>query len=127
VDGVTYDTGVLIGAERGERTVWSRHRSLLLLGAVPTVPAPVLAQAWRGGSRQALLARLLDGCEVETMTQEQARGVGELLGAAGHDDVVDGAVVEGAARRGDLVLTADRIHIERLAAASSRTLAIETV
>ena len=32
------------------------------------VPAPVLAQAWCGGSRQASLARLLALCEIEPMT-----------------------------------------------------------
>ena len=57
--GVTYDTGALIAADRGERRIWARHRALLALREIPTVPAPVVAQSWRGGSRQALLyARL---------------------------------------------------------------------
>ena len=46
--GVTYDSGALIAADRGERRMWARHRALLLRGMVPTVPAPVLAQSWRG-------------------------------------------------------------------------------
>ena len=87
--GIIYDTTVLIAAERGDRRMWSRHQGLLRLGTVPVVPAPVLAQAWRGGSRQALLARLLTGCEIEAMTEQSARAVGRLLGAAAHDDVVD--------------------------------------
>ncbi len=59
--GVTYDAGALVAADRGERRVWARHRALLSLREVPTTPAPVVAQVWRGGSRQALLARLLVG------------------------------------------------------------------
>ena len=54
--GVTYDTGALVAADRGERQLWARHRALLALREVPTVPAPVVAQGWRGGRRQALLA-----------------------------------------------------------------------
>lgn len=125
--GITYDTGVLIAAERGDRTVWSRHRGLLMVGVVPIVPAPVLAEAWRGGSRQAPLARLLAGCEVDPLTEGRARNVGELLGAAGHDDVVDGSVVEGAVRRADAILTSDRAHIQRLVGVSGQVLVVEIV
>jgi hypothetical protein len=121
--GITYNTTVLIAAERGDRQMWSRHLGLLRLGAVPVVPAPVLAQAWRGGSRQALLA----GCEVEAMTEESARAVGRLLGAAVHDDVVDAAVVESAARRKDSIVTSDLGHIERLVTACRQNLVIEVV
>ncbi|HEU0087510.1 MAG TPA: hypothetical protein VFQ77_07645 [Pseudonocardiaceae bacterium] len=127
MSGVTYDTTVLVAAERGDRQMWSRHRGLLRLGAVPTVPAPVVAQAWRGGSRQALLARLLAGCAIDAMTEEAARAVGHLLGSAAHDDVVDAAVVESASRRGDSIITADRGHIERLVAACQQNLVIEIV
>jgi hypothetical protein len=37
--GITYNTTVLIAAERGDRQMWSRHLGLLRLGAVPVVPA----------------------------------------------------------------------------------------
>lgn len=53
------------------------------------MPAPALAEAWRGGSRQASLARLLAMCDVEEMSEEQARHVGVLAGKAAHDDIVD--------------------------------------
>jgi hypothetical protein len=43
--GVTYDTGALIAADRRERRMWARYRSLLVLREVPTVPAPVVAQS----------------------------------------------------------------------------------
>jgi hypothetical protein len=67
---VTYDTGALVAADRGERRVWARHRALLVRREVPTVPAPVVAQSWRGGSRQVLLVRLLTGCDVEALDDE---------------------------------------------------------
>ncbi|HEY1004567.1 MAG TPA: hypothetical protein VGD83_33510 [Streptosporangiaceae bacterium] len=70
--GVTYDSGALIAAEHGERRIWARHRALLLRRVAPTVPAPVVAQCWRGNARQAQLARLLAGCETETLDDTKA-------------------------------------------------------
>src|SRR2546423_14243134 len=101
--GVTYDTGALIAADRGERRLWARHRALLARREVPTAPAPVVAQAWRGGGRQALLARLLVGCVVEPLDDDQARAVGALATRAAVTDIVDVTVAEGALRRHDVV------------------------
>ena len=56
--GVTYDTGALIAAERNDRRMWALHAGLLAEEVVPVVPVPVLAEAWRGGARQASLVRL---------------------------------------------------------------------
>ena len=103
--GVTYDAGALVAADRGERRMWARHRALLELRQVPTVPAPVVGQGWRGGSRQARLARLLVGRKVERLDDDQARRVGELLAKAARTDVVDATVVEGALRRNDVVVS----------------------
>src|SRR5262245_55033014 len=91
--GVTYDTGALVAGERNDRRMWALHAAFLAEEVVPTVPAPVLAEAWRGGSRQANLSRLLAMCEVEPMTIVQARQVGVLAGKSAHDDVVDVTVV----------------------------------
>ena len=123
--GVTYDAGALVAADRGERRMWARHRALLELRQVPTVPAPVVAQAWRGGGRQARLSRLLLGCDVEDLDSAQARRVGELLAKAAGSDVVDGAVVEGALRRNDLVLSSDPGDLGSLAAAVHRSLEVD--
>ena len=79
--GITYDTGALIAADRGERRMWARHRTLLARREVPTVPAPVVAQSWRGGGRQVLLARLLAGCQVEVLDDVSA-GEGDLQAIA---------------------------------------------
>ena len=91
------------------------------------VPAPVLAQAWRGGARQARVARLLQLCDVEPLSEALARDVGVLAGKARHDDVVDVAVVEGAMRRGDAVVTSDAGHVRKIAAAVGVTIWIEQV
>jgi predicted nucleic acid-binding protein len=125
--GVTYDTGALVAAERNDRRMWALHAGFLAEEVVPVVPAPVLAEAWRGGARQASLARLLAMCVIEPMTEEQARAVGAIAGRAGHDDVVDVTVVEGASRRSDGIVTSDPDHISRIADALRRRLRIEVV
>ncbi|MGH7764196.1 MAG: twitching motility protein PilT [Candidatus Dormibacteraceae bacterium] len=112
--GVTYDTGALVAAERNERRMWALHAGFLAEEVVPMVPAPVLAEAWRGGPRQASLARLLVMCDVEPMNEPQARSVGEL-GRSGHANVIDVTVVEGACRRGDAIVTSDRRDLQRIA------------
>ncbi|MGH8979698.1 MAG: twitching motility protein PilT [Acidimicrobiales bacterium] len=123
--GVTYDAGALVAADRGERRMWARHRVLLQLRQVPIVPAPVVAQAWRGGRRQARLSRLLVGCNVERLDDGQARRVGELLARAALSDIVDATVVEGSLRRGDLVISSDPMDLSSLASAIHRHLEVD--
>ena len=123
--GITYDTGALIAADRAERRIWARHCALLALREVPTVPAPVVAQSWRGGGRQALLARLLTGCDVEALDDGQARAVGSLAARAATTDIVDVCVVEGAIRRHDLVVSSDPDNLQAIAAAVNRHLEID--
>ena len=84
-------------------------------------------KAWRGGSRQASLARFLAPSSTEPLTDEQARAVGTLAARAGHDDIVDGTVVEGAVRRHDAVITSNPTHISSIADATRTRLTIETV
>ena len=123
--GVTYDTGALIAADRGERRMWARHRALLLRRVVPAAPAPVVAQAWRWSSRQVLLARLLAGCDVEALDDARARSSGALAARAATADVVDACVVEGALRRRDLVVSADGGDLRAIAAAAGQRLEID--
>jgi hypothetical protein len=125
--GVTYDTGALVAAERNNRQMWALHAGYLAEEVIPTVPAPVLAQAWRGGSRQASLSRLLRMCDTEPMSEDLAKGVGVLAGKSGHDDIVDVSVVEGAVRRGDAVVTSNVTHISTIAEAAGATLRIESI
>jgi hypothetical protein len=123
--GVTYDTGALVAADRGERRQWARHRALLARRDIPTVPAPVLAQAWRGGSRQALLSRLLAGCDTEALDDARARAAGTLAARAGTPDIVDACIVEGALRRRDLIISSDPGDLTAIAAAISSHLEID--
>jgi hypothetical protein len=125
--GVTYDTGALVAAERDNRQMWALHAGYLAEEVIPMVPAPVLAEAWRGGSRQASLSRLLRMCDIEPMSEDLARNVGVLAGKSGHNDVVGVSVVEGAVRRGDAVVTSNATHIRMIAEAAGARLRIESV
>jgi predicted nucleic acid-binding protein len=123
--GVTYDTGALVAAERNDRRMWALHAAFLAEEVVPVVPSPVLAEAWRGGPRQASLSRLLAMCDVEPLSERQARDVGVLAGKARHDDIVDVTVVEGAVRRRHAIVTSNEEHIRRIADAAGVELRIE--
>lgn len=112
--GVTYDSGALISAERTGRLVWALHRRSLERGSRPTVPAGVLAQAWRGGP-QADLSRFLRGCRIEALDESRARTAGAACAAAGTSDPIDATVVVGALARGDVVVTSDDRDIRHLA------------
>ena len=126
MSGVTYDTGALIAAEHNNRALWALHKAALQNGMVPTAPAGVLAEAWRGGP-QHQLSRLLEGVSVEDLTQAQARAIGVLAGKSGLDDTVDLAVAEGAMRRHDIVVTSNPGHITHVAHAAGHALVIHTV
>ena len=108
--------------------MWALHVGFIAEEVVPNIPAPVVAEAWRGGSRQASLARMLAGCQIEEMTADQARRVGELAGRADHEDVVDVAVVEGAARRDDdVIITSNQSHIRQVTEATDKHIRIESI
>jgi hypothetical protein len=109
--GVTYDTGALIAAERNDRRMWALHAGFLAEEVVPTVPAAVLAEAWRGGSRQASLARFLALCAIDPLTEQQGKGVGVLAGRADHDDIV----------------TSNHTHITKIANTARARLPIERI
>jgi predicted nucleic acid-binding protein len=126
VSGVTYDTGALIAAERGSEWMWTFHREVLGQGVYPTLPTVVLGQAWRGGP-QARLSRFLHGCDVDPLTESQARAAGKALAASGGSDLVDAAVVVAALAREDLVVTSDPDDLRRIAAALGRDLAVHVV
>ena len=80
------------------------------------VPAGVLAQAWRGGPLQALLARFLrlPMVEVVPLDEQAARAAGVLCGQAGSEDVIDASVVVCALLRHDVVVTSDPDDLRRL-------------
>ena len=61
------------------------------------------------------------------MSETQARDVGSLIGQGGLVDIVDVAVVEGAARRGDAIVTTNRSHIEQVAGVTGTSIPIHDV
>lgn len=111
--GITYDTGALVAAERGDRAVWALHRRALGRGIRPTLPAGVLGQAWRGGP-QAELSRFLKGCRIESLDELLARTAGAACARAQTADLIDATVVVGAIARGDVVVTCDDHDIKHL-------------
>ena len=75
--------------------------------------------------RQAQLARFLAGCETETLDDTRARATGTLAGRARTTDIVDAGVVEGALRRGDLIISSDEGDLTIIAAAVGRRVDID--
>jgi hypothetical protein len=104
---VVYDAGALLAAEANDRRFRLAHRQMLDEARRIIVPAPVLTQVWRGGARQALLARVLRSCKVEPTTEQVARHGGVLLGKTRTSDAVDAIVVASALPRDALIVTSD--------------------
>ena len=84
-----------------------------------------LPSAGEAHPRQAQLVRLLAGCEVETLDDTRARATGTLAGHARTSDIVDANVVEGALRRGDLIVSSDEGDLAAIAAAVGRHIDID--
>lgn len=126
MNGVTYDTGILLAAEARRQDAWALHKRILARGDEPFVPAVVFAQAWRGGP-QALLSRLLKGCIIEAFDENRARPVGHACCLSGQSDVVDAAVVTGASERGDLIITSDPDDLRTIAEALDQPARIHVI
>lgn len=77
-----------------------------------------MGQVWRGGGRQARLARFLRGVEIAPLDETLGRRAGELLGRIGGSDVIDAAVVL-LAEDGDSILTSDPDDLMALAIGSA--------
>ena len=122
--GLVYGTGALIAAEANDRRMWAVHARAMQRGVLPIVPAGCVVEAWRGG-RQPNLARLLDGCEIGSITGDHAKRAGALRRTAPDNvSAIDAMVVETAVRRGCAVATSDRCDIELLASAARRKIQI---
>jgi hypothetical protein len=115
VKHVVLDAGALIAVDKGLATI----RGYVLLAdrakvALSTSSA-VVAQVWRGGGRQARLARFL-GSDLVTeipLDPDAGRRIGVLAAAVGSRDVVDGHVAIIALDRDAVVLTSDPHDIAR--------------
>jgi hypothetical protein len=73
----------------------------------------VIAQVWRDGRKQALLARVLSGVDVRALAPGDDRRTGELLALTKTSDVIDAHLALGV-EDGDRVFTSDVDDIERL-------------
>lgn len=120
------DNGALIALERNDRAMWRRLKAALAAREVPITHGGIVGQAWRGGARQALLAKALAALDVQSIDDRLGRRVGELLAATGESDVIDAALVLLAAD-GDHILTSDPEDLELLAAAAGRHVDITRV
>jgi hypothetical protein len=114
--GLTFDAGALIALDRGDRRIIALIREALAEHVEVRVPAGVVGQAWRNGSRQATLSRFLKAREVHIVGLDEhvARACGELCAAAGTADVIDASVVIAARASGDIVLTSDPDDLTKL-------------
>jgi predicted nucleic acid-binding protein len=115
VKHVVLDAGALIALDRGAATV----RGYVLLAdrskVTLSTSAAVVAQVWRGGSRQARLARFLGSDLVNeiALDPDAGRKIGVLAATIGSRDVVDGHVAMIALERDAIVLTSDPDDIAR--------------
>ena len=113
------DSGALVALDRNERAMWRRLKASIAGNSVPVTHSGVLAQAWRGGPRQARLSQALAGIDVIALDERLGRATGELLGKSGQSDVIDAALVL-LASDGDDIVTADQEDFTVLARASGR-------
>ena len=106
--GATLDTGALIALESGSTRMAVLAEEALAGRAELAVPAGVLAQAWRGGGRQARIARLLraSSTSVVPLDAKMALRVGARC-ATRKADIVDVSVAICASDRGHPVITSD--------------------
>lgn len=111
------DAGALLAVERGNRDVIALLKRELIAGRPPVTHGGVIGQVWRGGPRQANLARLLPALSVVAIDGELGRKVGVLLGRARRTDVIDAAIVL-VASDGDEILTSDARDLMPLADAA---------
>jgi len=89
------------------------------LGRPVVTHGGIVGQVWRGGARQAQLARALAMTVVVHLDDELGRRSGTLLARTGGDDVLDAALVL-LAQDGDTILTSDADDLAALAMAAGR-------
>ena len=110
------DAGVLVSVDRGDRAALSFRIAAERAGQELHTTAPVVAQVWQSGPRQARLASFLKTVTVHPFDELDGRRVGEVLGTAGTSDSTDAHLVVTAAHLGLGIVTGDTADIERLVA-----------
>lgn len=107
------DAGAFVAIEKRDRNVGAMLRVLQQRRVPLVTSSAVVAQVWRDGRKQALLARILSGVHARALAPGDDRRTGELLALTKTDDVIDAHLVLGV-EDGDRVLTSDPDDIERL-------------
>jgi len=125
VSRLVLDAGAFVAFERGDVGVRARLAAARRLGMDLVTSSPVVAQVWRDGRKQALLARLVAATRVDAPDESAARSAGGLLAKTRTSDVVD-ALVAVLARDGDTVLTSDPADLRRLLDAAGTRAAVTT-
>lgn len=110
--GLTLDTGALIALERRHQRMAQIYRIAVEEGLPVTVPAPVLAEWWRG--RTDAREMILRGVRIEPLDADLAKLAGDALAAIVKATAIDAIVMASAARRGDIVYTSDIADLSRL-------------
>ncbi len=123
---IVLDAGALVAVDRGDRLLYTLIQAERLAGRTPVTHGGVIGQVWRGGGRQANLARVLDLTLVEPLDGDLGRRAGALLARSRTSDVVDAAVVL-LARNGDTILTSDAGDLLPLAEAAGLRLNVVPV
>ena len=100
------DTGALIAFERGDRQVAALVEATRRRRDRVATSSGCVARAWRDGTRQTLLARLLAGTTEEPLHPGDSRTVGALCARSATSDVID-AHLALLAHDHDRVLTSD--------------------
>jgi hypothetical protein len=115
--GLTLDTGALIALERKDARMNALLKRMLAHPEVAVhIPAGVVAQAFRNGSRQVRLVRLLKGRQTRIVNfdEDMALAAGVLLGLRRASDVVDASVVLCARLYRQPIVTSDADDLRRL-------------
>lgn len=116
MSALVLDAGALIAIDRGDPEVLTQVERAFKSSQPVRTNAMAIAQVWRDGKgRQARLARIPRGVEVEPITREDGFRAGELLGATRMKDAIDASVAL-LAGPGDRVLTSDAGDLRALCA-----------
>jgi predicted nucleic acid-binding protein len=107
VAGLTLDAGALIAYERRDERIREILTVAYARGLVPTIPAIVLAEVWRGDAKDARVARLLKASSIETVDEQLARAAGSLRRSTQASGTIDACVAVGVRRRLDAIATSD--------------------
>ncbi|MDX2090540.1 MAG: hypothetical protein SFX73_21960 [Kofleriaceae bacterium] len=107
------DAGAFVAVEKRDRRVGAMLRVLQQRRVPLRTSAAVVAQVWRQGAKQALLAKVLASVGVRALGPGDDQRTGELLALAGTDDVIDGHVAL-VVEDGDQLLTSDPGDLDHL-------------